>query len=77
MFLFKLAYPDKNFFHIPQHVHTMNLQLKLYFIFFSFTAIVPKELNILSSFHQPFSIVSAIDYKTEVVNLRTRTKYHT
>lgn len=56
VFLFKLAYPDKNFFHILQLIYHESATI-LHF----FSLLYQKNLHL--KFFRPFSIVSAIDYK--------------
>lgn len=56
LFLFKLAYPDKNFFHILQLIYHESATI-LHF----FSLLYQKNLHL--KFFRPFSIVSAIDYK--------------
>lgn len=56
MFLFKLVYSDKNFFHILQLIYHESATI-LHF----FSLLYQKNLHL--KFFRPFSIVSAIDYK--------------
>lgn len=56
VFLFKLAYPDKNFFRILQLIYHESATI-LHF----FSLLYQKNLHL--KFFRPFSIVSAIDYK--------------